>query len=328
MAIPAVVLAQPAPPAPGSVGMVLDRVVASVNDEAVTLSELQEEGQPVIRKIFQDFIGSERERRAEEAQKRLLDDLIDRRLMYQVAKREGLLASQAEVQGAIDELKKNNNITDDAQFRAAIKAEGLTLEQVRRSIGERLSIGRLLSRQIRSTILLNEDELVKYYESHPDQFQRTGESRIRHLLVAVTPERDAARAKARAEEALGKIRVGTSFSTVAVEYSDAPAGGDAEFLTVHKGDLAPEIEAAAFSNPAGWLGEPIRTDAGWHLVQVVEVRAEGRAPFAEVRDAIRDQLLQEKFDAKRKEWLAGLRERSSIHVFAKEGELLGAPKSP
>jgi len=74
-----------------SEGMVLDRVVAVVNDETLTLSEIQEEGQPVVRKIFQDFVGPERDRRLEEAENRLLDDLIDRRLMYQVAKREGTL---------------------------------------------------------------------------------------------------------------------------------------------------------------------------------------------------------------------------------------------
>ena len=80
--------------------MVLDRVVASVNDEALTLSEIQEEGQPVIRKIFQDFVGAERDRRVEETEQRLVNDLIDRRLLYQVAKREGTLPSTAEVQSA------------------------------------------------------------------------------------------------------------------------------------------------------------------------------------------------------------------------------------
>ena len=147
-------------PAGPPTGMVLDRVVAVVNDEALTLSEIQEEGQPVVRKIFQDFVGQERERQLEEAEKQLMDDLIDRRLMYQVAKREGTLPSEAEVNGAIDDLKKHNNVTDDAQFRTMLKAEGLTLEQVRRNIGERLAIARLMGRQIRSSIILPEEEPV------------------------------------------------------------------------------------------------------------------------------------------------------------------------
>lgn len=318
-------LAQPAPPSPP--GMVLDRVVASVNDEAITLSELQEEGQPVIRKIFQEFVGPERERQVDVAQKRLLDELIDRRLMYQAAKREGMLASDAEVQGALDDLKRNNRITDDAQFRAALKAEGLTLEQVRRNVGERLAIGRLVSRQIRSAILVNEDELQKYYEAHRDQYQRTPEAKIRHLLVTVTPDRDEGAARARIEEALRKIRGGADFSEVAQQYSDVPAGGG-EPITVHRGDLAPEIEKAAFENSPGYLSEPIWTDAGWHLIWIVTVRAEPVAPFAEVREEVRDRVFQEKFDVRRKEWSASLRARASIQIYVKGGELDAPPPTP
>jgi peptidyl-prolyl cis-trans isomerase SurA len=303
-------------------GMVLDRVVAVVNDEALTLSEIQEEGQPVVRKIFQDFVGPERERRLEEAEKQLLDDLINRRLMYQVAKKEGTLPSDAEVSGAIDELKKNNKVTDDAQFRAMLKAEGLTLEQIRRSIGERLAIGRLLARQIRSSIIINEEELVKYYESNQQKYQRIPQAEIRHIFFGFSAEADEAKVRARAEEARGKIQAGADFIQVAREYSAASAGETlGELLTVRRGELAPEIEAAAFSVPAGGVSPLIRTESGYHLIKVEHVQAESVAPFAEVRDSIRDQLFQEKFEAKRKDWLADLRSKAFIQVLMQSGDL-------
>ena len=317
-------LAQTTPKGGPPRGMVLDRVVASVNDEAITLSEVQEEGQPVIRKIFQDYVGPERERRVEEAQQRLMDDLIDRRLMYQVAKQEGLLPSSAEVQGAIEELKRNNSVTDEGQFRVLLKSEGLTVEQIRRSIAERLAIGRLLVRQVRSAIVLGEDELLKYYEGNKQKFQREPTAEILHILIPVAPGQGEAAAKARAEEALAKIRGGADFAQVGKEYAGGPAGGADDALTVHRGELAPEIEAAAFGLPVGGISEPIRTAAGFHLVKVLRVQADPFVPFAEVRDQIRDQLFQEMFDAKRKEWLAKLRTRASINVFVKEGEILGS----
>lgn len=303
-------------------GMVLDRVVAVVNDEALTLSEIQEEGQPVVRKIFQDFVGPERDRRLEEAEKKLLDDLIDRRLMYQVAKREGTLPSEAEVSGAIEELKKNNNVTDDAQFRTMLKAEGLTLEQIRRSIGERLAIGRLLARQIRSSIIINEDELVKYYQSNQEKFQRTPQAEIRHILFPVTPGAEEAAVRARAEEARAKIQAGADFAAVGRQYSDPSSGasGD-EVITVHRGDLAPEIEAAAFGLPAGGVSPPIRTESGYHLIKVERVQTESVASFAEARESIRDQLFQEKFEVKRKDWLAGLRSKAFIQMLIQPGDL-------
>ena len=318
----ALVSAQTSPPELEPKGMVLDRVVAVVNDEALTLSEIQEEGQPVIRKIFQDFVGSERERRVEEAEKRLVDDLIDRRLALQVAKKDGMLPSSAEVAGAIEELKKNNNATDDAQFRALLRAEGMTMEQVRRTVEERLAISRVLARQIRSSIIIREEELTQYYQDHPDKFQRIPEAEIRHIFIAVPQGTDEAAAKARAEEVLAKIRGGADFATIAEQHSDSPTkdkGG--ELGAIHKGDLAPEIEAAAFSLPVGGVSDLIRTSAGWNLIKVERVRTETVAPIAEVRDAIRDQLFQEKFEVKRKEWLGALRAKAFIQVIMEAGAL-------
>jgi peptidyl-prolyl cis-trans isomerase SurA len=322
---PALAQTTPAvPKQPFARGMVLDRVVASVNEEAITLSEVQEEGQPVIRKIFQDFVGSERERRVEEAQKRLMDDLIDRRLMYQVAKQDGLTPSPAEVQGAIDELKRNNNITDEAQFRAQLKAEGLTPDQIRRSITERLAIGRLLIRQIRSTIIISEDELLKAYQENKQKYQREPSAEIEHILFPIDPAQGEAAARARAEAALAQIRGGADFSQVGKESAGGPAGGQSDQMTVRRGELAPEIEAVAFGLAAGGVSEPIRTAGAYHLIKVLRVQADPFIPFAEVRDQIRDQLFQDKFEVKRKEWVAALRARSSINVFVKEGEILGA----
>lgn len=312
----------PATPEP----MVLDRVVASVNDEAITLSEVQEEGQPVIRKIFQDFVGTERERRLDQAKRRYLEEMIDRRLILQVARREGMLPSQAEVQGAIEELKRNNNVTDEAQFRALLRAEGLTFEQVRRSVSDRLAIGRVVARQVRSTILLGEDELLKHYAANRESYRRTPEANIRLLLVAVTPSRGEAAARARAEEALAKIRGGADFARVVEEYSDSPTrerGGD--LGAVHRGELAPEIEAVAFSLPAGGVSAPIRTDGGWSLIRVESVKAEPVAPFAEVREAVRTDLFQQKFEVRRKEWLAGLRARASIQILLEPPEAARIP---
>jgi peptidyl-prolyl cis-trans isomerase SurA len=320
---------QPEAAAPSG-GLVLDRVVAVVNDEAVTLSEIQEEGQPVVRKIFQDFVGPERERRLEEAQQQVLNDLIDRRLMYQLAKREGMLPSTAEVNGAIEELKRNNKATDDAQFRAMLKAEGLTIEQVRRTVAERLAIGRLIARQVRSSIIISEDELLKYYESNREKFQRVPEAEMRHILFVPPPgEAGEAAIRDRAEEARAKIIAGADFAEVGRQYSDPSSGASGtETITVHRGELAPEIEAAAFGLPPGAVSPPIRTAAGLHLIKVERVQTEPVAPFAEVRESIRDQLFQEKFEGKRKEWLAGLRSRASIHMVMQTSDLQAHSAKP
>jgi peptidyl-prolyl cis-trans isomerase SurA len=301
--------------------IVLDKVVASVNDEAVTLSEVQEEGQPVIRKIHQQFIGEERDRQVELAQRQLIEELIDRRLMLQAARREGVLPSPAEVQASIDELKRSNNITDDAQFRAALKAEGLTLEQVRRSITERLAIGRLLSRQVRSGILVSEEELRAYHAAHPEKYQRKPEAEIGLVFVALGPDRTDQQARARAEEALARLRDGVPFAEVARQYSDSPTRDRGGSLgVVHRGDLAPEIEQQAFGLPAGSVSAPVRTDAGWNIIKVERAQLETQVPFAEVREAVREEVFNRKYEVKREEWMAAMRARASIHVMVENPE--------
>jgi parvulin-like peptidyl-prolyl isomerase len=75
------------------------------------------------------------------------------------------------------------------------------------------------------------------------------------------------------------------------------------------------------------VSDAIRTAAGFHLIKVEQVRAEPVAPLAEVRDAIREEIFQEKFEAKRKDYVASLRAKASIQVFMKEGEILGGSQT-
>jgi parvulin-like peptidyl-prolyl isomerase len=179
-------------------------------------------------------------------------------------------------------------------------------------------------RQIRSSIILSEEVLLKTYQENKQKFQREPSAEIEHILIPIDPGQDETAARARAEEALAKIRGGADFAQVGKEVASAPGGGQSDQLTVHRGELAPEIEAAAFGLSPGGVSDPIRTAAGFHLIKVLRVQAEPFIPFAEVREQIREQVFQEKFEVKRKDWLVALRARSSILMFVKEGEILRA----
>jgi parvulin-like peptidyl-prolyl isomerase len=201
----------------------------------------------VIRKIFQDFVGAERERRVDEAEQRLVKDLIDRRLLYQVAKKEGMLPSKAEVDAALEELRRNNNAADEAQFRALLKAEGVTMEQVRRTVSERIAIGRLLARQIQSAIILSED-IAKLPEPQTsfEEFRKPSISPV--AGADKDKRRSGGGSKRRHESAMRLRRDDKQYATTL---------GRGRSLTVHRGELAPEIEAAAFNLPGG-VSEPLR----------------------------------------------------------------------
>src|SRR5574337_852626 len=106
-----------------SEAVILDRVVAVVNDDVITLTEVQEEGLQIIRKIVQDTLGVERDRQLRSTERQLLDELVLRRLQLQEAKKEKIEASPAEVQSTIEELKKRNGLTSDEDLTAALSRE-------------------------------------------------------------------------------------------------------------------------------------------------------------------------------------------------------------
>lgn len=298
--------------------VILDRVVAVVNDDVITLTEVQEEGLQAIRKIVQDTLGAERERQLRSTERQILDELILRRLQLQEAKKDKTDAAPAEVQSAIEDLKKRNGLNSDEELRAALSRELLSEEQFRKGIAEQVILTKLVARRVRSKIVILDEEVQQYYEQQQDQFREIPQFKIRHLLVAVPPQAtpsELSRARNRIEEAQAVLKTGTSFSAVAKQYSEGPlASSGGEVWTMKRGELAPELEQAALALPIGQPSNIITTPAGFHLI-VVEERVPGRTlPFDQVKERLRAILFEQKTEAKFKEWIEGLKTKANIEM--------------
>ncbi|MBZ0169734.1 Chaperone SurA precursor [Candidatus Methylomirabilis lanthanidiphila] len=298
--------------------VILDRVVAVVNDDVITLTEVQEEGLQAIRSIVRDTLGAERERQLRSTERQVLDELILRRLQLQEAKKEKIEASPAEVQSAIEELKKRNGLTSDEDLRTALSREMLSEEQFRRGILEQVILTKLVARQVRSKVVVLDEEVQQYYEQRQDQFREIPQFKIRHLLVTVPPQAtssEISRAKNRIEEAQTLLKKGTNFSTVAKQYSEGPLASSAgEIWAMKRGELAPELEQAALALPIGQPSDIITTQAGFHLI-VVEERFSGRTlSFDQVKDRLRAILFDQKTETKFKEWIESLRTKANVEM--------------
>ena len=298
--------------------VILDRVVAVVNDDVITLTEVQEEGLQAIRKIVRDTLGKEREQQLRSTERQILDELILRRLQLQEAKKEKTEATPAEIQSAIEELKKRNGLTSDEELRAALSRELLSEEQFRKGIAEQVMLTKLVARRVRSKVVVLDEEVQQYYEQRQEQFRDMSQFKIRHLLVAVpqqsTPN-EVLRAKKRIEEAQALIKSGAEFSTVAKQYSEGPlASSGGEVWTMRRGELAPELEQAALALPIGQASDIITTPAGFHLI-VVEERVPGQTfPFDQVKERIRNTLFDQKTEAKFKEWIESLKTKANVEM--------------
>ena len=299
-------------------GVILDRVVAVVNDDVITLTEVQEEGLQTIRKIVQETLGEERERRLRSTERQILDELILRKLQLQEAKKEKIEATTSEVRTAIDELKKRNGLTSDEELRVAMSRELLTEEQFRKGIAEQVALTKLVARQVRSKIVVSDEEARRYYDQNQEQFRDIPQVKIRHLLVSVSqqPTRDEVmRARNQIEEAQVLVKLGARFSTVAKHYSEGPlASSSGEVWTMKRGELAPELEHMALTMPIGQVSGIITNPAGFHVIQVEE-RVVGQVlPFDQVKENVRGILFDEKAEAKYKEWVQSLKAKASVEM--------------
>jgi peptidyl-prolyl cis-trans isomerase SurA len=298
--------------------VILDRIVAVVNDDVITLTEVQEEGLQTIRRIVQESLGEERERRLRTTQRQILDELILRKLQLQEAKKEKIEATAAEVRSAIEDLKRRNGLTSDEELQAAMSRELLSEEQFRKGIAEQVALTKLVARQVRSKVVVLDEEARRYYDEHQEQFKDIPQVKIRHLLVAVPqqPTRDdVLRAKSRIEEAQVLMKLGAKFSTVAKQYADGPlASSSGEIWTMKRGELAPELEQTALALPIGQVSGIITNPAGFHLIQVEERVAGQILPFDQVKEAARNTLFDQKAETKFKEWVQALKAKANVEM--------------
>ncbi|MBI3989086.1 MAG: peptidylprolyl isomerase [candidate division NC10 bacterium] len=299
-------------------GILIEKVVAVVNGEVLTLSELQEEGKPLLRRIVQELTGEEQKEQMKATQQQLLEAMILRRLQLQEAKKEEIQTPPAEVTAAIEGIKRRGGFETDEELKAALAKEGITFERFKKGIEEQLLLSKIVTKQVTSTVILSEEELQRYYQEHQDQYKRPLEVKLRHIFIQVpqrADEEEVSKAEARAEEALAAIRAGMDFAEAAARYSDGPTAKEGgELGRMKQGELAPELEKAAFSLPVGEVSDLIRMSGGFSIIKVEERTTDPSIPFAEVREAIQKALYQEKLQAKLKEWLDSLKSKAAIEV--------------
>ncbi len=285
--------------AAGSV--VIDRVVAVVNEEIITLSDLQREA--TLKKTD-----------AGHDERLLLEDMIDRKLQMGAAKRAGMDVTDKELTDAVADIMKRNSF-DTKQFEAALAKEGLTLDQYKIELREQMTISRVFNKFVRAGLAVDEAEARAYYSRNSQNYALPEEIRVRQLFFRVPDNAKAAEAEAvkeKAAEALARVQKGEDFVRLVKELSErenASHDGDLGFL--QRDQLVPEIAEAVKTLKPGELAGPLRFGGGFHLIRLEEVRTPTR-PFEKVKDDILKALYEEKLENTYRTWLQTL--RSDTHI--------------
>ncbi len=303
--------------APSARAVVIDRIVAVVNKDIITLSQVQEAGRGEFAQLQQRYNGRRLKQEIERVQRKYLDLLITRRLRVNRAKAMDLSFSDSEVDRALDDVKKRNNISD-SELEVLLKREGMTIPEYRERVGEEILLRKVMNIEVRSRVSVAPREIETYYKSHRSEFLPPERLRASHILILtpINAAPDIERAnRSAAERVLRRIRGGAGFSDMAKKNSQDPSaakGGDLGII--RRGEVLPNFERVLFAIKEGEVSDVVRTRAGFHIIKLVRRLPRTPPPLNEVEKKIRNRIFQDKVAARMRRWMEDLKKKAYIEV--------------
>ena len=232
-----------------------------------------------------------------------LQYLITRCQLLHEADDRGVDVSDKDVQKRMSDLVVSVANGDQKQFEKLVKAQGLTMDEVRDQVRTQL-VSQKLQEEVGKDVKVSDEDIEKYYKSNPDAFQQPESREVRHILLGTCTSPagrspgclSTPKARSRADQVHAQLRGGANFGQLAKRVSTEPAakttGGK---LTVTKVGFDPVFTKNAFALATRAISKPIKTQFGYHIIQALSpVRPARKQPLKQVKDQIRQQLLQQK----------------------------------
>jgi parvulin-like peptidyl-prolyl isomerase len=302
---------------------ILEQVLVKVNGDVVTKTEFENrqvqvlQSRPEYANINPNSL--DLQRAIAEITPALILDAVDELLLVQRGRELNYALGDEQFKSIVDNIKKSNNITDEAQFQAALKQEGITEADLRRNIERSMMISQVQRNEVVERISVTDEEARAYYDAHRSEFTTPSEITLREILIEV-PSTDRGinvaqddEAKARAEELRKRLIAGEPFPRLAAEFSASGSKANGGLIGPFQSDeLAPQLQELLGALKVGDVAEVIRTQRGYQIFKL-ESRTETKIrTFEEARSAIADRVIETKRRAAMQTYLDGLREQATI----------------
>jgi peptidyl-prolyl cis-trans isomerase SurA len=292
--------------------VLLDRVVAVVNQDVITWSEMykamEADASPAVKAMKED----ERRKIFRDSEAFFLETLINVRLQMQEAKNLGIGVTDGEIQEAIDGIKKKYSMSDEA-FKESLKGEGFTFEEYKKRLREQIIIGKLVNSQIKSKIVVSDEDIKKFIAENKEALENTEGYKISQIVLKKQKDAGKDQIEERAAELLKKIEQGGSFSDLAKKYSEdssASSGGDLGLLK--KSQLNKIFTDVLAGMQPGDVSKPFWTERGLHIIKL-ESRVAAKNEN-EVREEAGNMLRNKLYTGRYNAWIKSLREKAFIEV--------------
>jgi len=298
-------------------GEVVDRIVALVNGEIITLSELEQMGKPYYDQVSQTATAEDREEMMKKARLQVLGRLIESRLLEEEMKKRKIEVPERDVDATIQDVLKSSNLTEN-EMKKALAREGMTLSTYRQRVRDELGKMRLVTREIKTKIVIEDEVLREYYRKNPEKFTDPLEVKIQQIFFPVpqhASREETAAVERETRPILERARKGEDFAELARKFSKGPEAGEGGVLGYFKHrELMPELEEAGFKLRTGEVSDLIRSPAGFHILRVLERKGGEPRPFAEVQSKIREELSEAEAQKKFEQWMKELKSKAYIEI--------------
>ena len=302
---------------------ILEQILVKVNGEILTKTDLEQRQLRALR----DRGGLDPTTATEADLKRAVSEItplvlagaVDEMLLVQRGRELGGSLSEEQFKGILENLRKDNNLENETQFQAALKQEGLTINDLRRNIERSAIINRVQQVEIMSKISVTEEEARSYFDSRPDDFKTQPGITLREVLVSVGVEQGGINvgkdeeAKAKAEELRARAAKGENFEKLASEHSDAASKANGGLIgPISREELAPAFQQLIDPLKPGQITSVVRSRQGWQFFKL-EMRTESdRLTFEQAKGQIQDRIANEKREGELRKYLESLRQQAII----------------
>lgn len=283
-----------------------DAIIAVVNDETITLKDLQEYLNAIYLQLVSDGKNEEEvEKSMTDYEINGIDQLIEDKLLVEEANKKQMQLRPQLIEERLTHIK--SHYPSEKEFLDALTADGLTVGDLKNRITDQLKKKYVIEMEVRSKIQVKPQEVTEYYEKHFTQFQSPEKVDLDSIFVAYQDNRDEAAAKA--NRALDLLKQGRNFLEVAKEFSDAPSIG-----LMEKGQLLPELEETIFKLKEAEISPLVETDNGIYIFWVNKKIPAKVSTLENAKDEISDILFQKKFQEQLANWLKELRKDAYVEI--------------
>lgn len=296
----------------------LDRVVAVVNDDVITQSEMDGLLRPLYEQYMRDYSGETMMKMLAEAQNKIVSQLIEDKLVYQEAVKKKVEVNEQDIDKEMNFFKRR--FGSQVELEKALKSENASVADLEDRLKKQALIRKLHDSEVRSKVIISPKEQEAYYAEHPQEFAVEQQVRISSLTIRKSDESrekgliDEA-AQARVTALRERVIKGEDFDKIVQENSeDKNSDKSSPTKWILRGQMIPAVDEVIFKTPVGEVTQMIETPIGYHLFKIVERQEAAQKTYEQSREQIYEILFRKKSEERFSAWMENLKKSAYISI--------------